>query len=268
MPYHHSPLARTPSLHIGWPTAGIGILVYHNPSGGGPDLSINGLQGAQISALEALTDVATRYLQAIAKLAVASANSGGRTQSNLPDIIVALEDLASLQGFPGNSSIRSRSLYTSTVIKDSMKFVEYTDEIPFARPLPPRKIFCQGAKGKYLKYRGDGDNSRGYRDGDSLRHVPRWLPAVPVVEGKEKGEEGKREVKWGCLDGRTREEKEDENWRFCDERKRVERVVSNKEIEISGKRGKVRFKMGVAIHNPTMVGNLRGAGTGKRVWCD
>ncbi|KAI3466921.1 hypothetical protein Pfo_023584 [Paulownia fortunei] len=215
-----------------------------------------GFKGAQNTALEALTDIATRYLKSIAKLAAASANSNGRTQSNLPDIIVALEDLASVQGFPGSSSTRSRSLYTSAVIKDLMKFVAYTDEIPFARPLPPRGIF--------LKYRGDGDNSRLYCDGGSLRHVPRWLPAVPVVADKEKGEERKREVKWGSLVGR--EEREEENW-GCGERKTVVREWNN-EIEISGKRGKVRFKMGVAIGNPRMVGNLKGAGIGKRVWCE
>ncbi|KAK6130836.1 hypothetical protein DH2020_035418 [Rehmannia glutinosa] len=169
-----------------------------------------GFSGAQNSALEALTDVATRYLQAIAKLAAASANSDGRTQSNLPDIIVALEDLASVQGFPGFSSTRSVSLYSSPVIKNLMKFVNYTDEIPFARPLPPRKKNFQGAKGKLLKYKGDWDNSRRYYlDGDGWRHVPRWLPAVPVVERKENGAEMKQEVKWGCLDGRG--EREDEN---------------------------------------------------------
>ncbi|KAK6115785.1 hypothetical protein DH2020_008054 [Rehmannia glutinosa] len=148
-----------------------------------------GFKGAQNPALESLTDVAARYLQAIAKLASASANSDGRTQSNLPDIIVALEDLASVQGFPGSSSTRSVSLYSSPVIKNLMKFVNYTDEIPFARPLPPRKKNVQGVKGKFLKYKGDGDNSRGYYlDGDGWRHVPRWLPAVPVVERKENGE--------------------------------------------------------------------------------
>ncbi|KAL0292566.1 UNVERIFIED_CONTAM: Transcription initiation factor TFIID subunit [Sesamum calycinum] len=113
-----------------------------------------GFKGAQNSALEALTDITTRYLEAIAKLGAASCNSNRRTQSNLPDFIVALEDLASIQGFPGSSDIRSHSLWTSAVIKDLMKLVKYRDEIPFAQPLPPKRSFFQGAKRRLLKHKG------------------------------------------------------------------------------------------------------------------
>ncbi|KAL0407577.1 UNVERIFIED_CONTAM: Transcription initiation factor TFIID subunit [Sesamum latifolium] len=160
-----------------------------------------GFKGAQNSALEALTDITTRYLEAIAKLGAASSNSNRRTQSNLPDIIVALEDLASVQGFPGSSDIRSHSLWTSAVIKDLMKLVKYRDEIPFAQPLPAKNRFFQGAKRKLLKHRGD--NQRWYCNGGSCRHVPSWLPPVPVVEEKDKGAEGKKgEVKWECWEER------------------------------------------------------------------
>ncbi|KAG8366939.1 hypothetical protein BUALT_Bualt16G0020300 [Buddleja alternifolia] len=238
--------------------------------------------GAQSRALEALTDIATRYLRAIAKLGAASANSHGRTESNLPDIIVALEELASVQGFVGSSSLRSHStLYTSSaLIKDLMKFVRYREEIPLAQPLPTRSsIVFGGAKGKFWRCTSDGDSmNRWYNDGEkSRRHVPRWLPDVPVVvvvteEGKEKGRD-ERERIWGCLDDRE----EEENRVCCWER--VEKEEENKEIEMLGKRRKVRFKMGVGVaaalgdHNmgEGMVRNLNlnlrcgGGGIGKRV---
>ncbi|GFP84188.1 transcription initiation factor TFIID subunit 8 [Phtheirospermum japonicum] len=224
-----------------------------------------GFKGSQSPALEALTDVATRYLQAIAKLAAASANFGWRTESNFPDIIVALEDLASVQGFRGFSSIRSPSLYTSAVIKDLIEFVKYTDEIPFAQPLPPMGIYSR--KGKFPKLYG---LSRGYYSLGRCRHVPRWLPAVPAVEEKLKEVELRKEVKWGCLDGVG--ESKDGN-QGCSERKRVERALDSEKIEVlPGKRGKVRFKMGVAAMgggcDSVTVGNLRGVGIGKRVWCE
>ncbi|KAL0321448.1 UNVERIFIED_CONTAM: Transcription initiation factor TFIID subunit [Sesamum radiatum] len=182
-----------------------------------------GFKGAQSSALEALTDITTRYLEAIAKLGAAASNSNRRTQSNLPDIIVALEDLASVQGFPGSSDLRSHSLWASAVIKDLMKLVNW-------------------------------------------RHVPSWLPPVPVVEEKDKEAEGKKgEVKWECW-----EEREEEKWE-CG-RETVERECNNENFQVSGKRGKVRFRMGVALDNQVArVGNLRvkggaAAGIGKRVW--
>ncbi|KAK4420992.1 Transcription initiation factor TFIID subunit [Sesamum alatum] len=222
-----------------------------------------GFKGAQSSALEALTDIATRYLEAIAKLGAASSNSNCRTQSNLPDIIVAVEDLASVQGFRGSSDIRSHSLWTSAVIEDLMKFVKYRDEIPFAQPLPPRKSFFQGANRKLFKHR---DNRKWYSsNGGSWRHVPSWLPSAPVVEEKDKAEGKKGQVKWECCDGREEEREEDGR------RETVERECKNEIVQVTGKRGKVRFRMGVGLSNPGMVGNLRvrgaAAGIGKRVWC-
>ncbi|XP_020551466.1 transcription initiation factor TFIID subunit 8 [Sesamum indicum] len=218
-----------------------------------------GFYGAQNSALEALTDITTRYLEAIGKLGAASSNSDRRTQSNLPDFIVALEDLASIQGFPGLSDIRSHSLWTSAVINDLMKLVKYRDEIPFAQPLPPKRSFVQGAKRKLLKH--TGDNKRLYCNGGSWRHVPSWLPPVPVVEEKDKEQKG--EVKWECW-----EEREEEKW-DC-RRETVERECNNENFQVSGKRGKVRFRMGVGLDNKVVrVRNLRvkgvTAGIGKRV---
>ncbi|KAK4386411.1 Transcription initiation factor TFIID subunit [Sesamum angolense] len=162
-----------------------------------------GFKGAQNSALEALTDITTRYLEAIAKLGAASCNSNGRSQSNLPDFIVALEDLASIQA------------------------------------VAAKRSFFQGAKRRLLKHKGD--NKRWYCNGGSWRHVPSWLPPVPVVEEQDKEAEGKKgEVKWECW-----EEREEEKWE-CG-RETVERKCDDEILQVSGKRGKVRFRMGVGI---------------------
>lgn len=261
-----------------------------------------GFKGSQKSALDALTDIATRYLREIAKLGATSANSKGRTQSNLVDVVVALEDLASVQGFQGSSTvrsdlddvivaledlapaqgfrgssktiIRSQSLYTSAVIKDLMKFVMYADEIPFARPLPPRGR-------RFVKNCGnENSSSRLQYDEGGLRHVPRWLPAVPVVVVEK--EEERRVKWWGCLEEKKQDERCSERRKTvverettqrdegCSERRR-EMVVERETIDTSGKREKVRFKMGgaaMAIGNSTIAGNLWGVGVRKRVWCE
>ncbi|KAL8053542.1 hypothetical protein ABFS82_05G079000 [Erythranthe guttata] len=189
-----------------------------------------GFTGAQKMALEALTDVATMYLKAIAKLGAASANSNGsRTQSNIPDVIVALEDLGSVQGFAGSSTVRERSVYTSAVIKDLIKFVNYSDEIPFARPLPPRTSFSPRQTSSTLHYDDEGGS----------KHVPRWLPpAVPVVVEVEK-----RKRWWGCLE----EERENQNWeKNTVVENETSSVINNNDIDISSaKRAKVRFKLGL-----------------------
>ncbi|KAL8507405.1 hypothetical protein ACS0TY_018091 [Phlomoides rotata] len=187
-----------------------------------------GFRRSQNRALEVLTDITTRYLTAIAKLSAAAANSDGRTQSNISDVVSSLEEIASVQGFPGSSNVRSRSLFTSAVIKDLIIFVKYTDEIPFAQPLPPRKNIV---KGSLLKAR----DNRGWYNSGGMKHVPRWLPVVAPVERSEKREEREGEVKWGCLGGEEEER---------GERKMVKREIMSDEIERLEKRGKVEFKIG------------------------
>ncbi|KAL7111339.1 hypothetical protein ACP275_05G081500 [Erythranthe tilingii] len=206
-----------------------------------------GFKGAQKLALEALTDVATMYLKAIAKLGAASVNSNGsRTQSNILDVIVALEDLGSVQGFAGSSTVRERSLYTSAVIKDLIEFVNYSDEIPFARPLPPpRTSFIPRQTSSKLHYDDEGGS----------KHVPRWLPAVPVVVEVEK-----RKRWWGCLE----EERENQNWENKVVENETSSIINNNDIDISSaKRAKVRFKLGSP--RPATGGNV---GIRKRFLCD
>ncbi|CAI9760037.1 unnamed protein product [Fraxinus pennsylvanica] len=231
-----------------------------------------GFKEAQSSALEALTDIATRYLKVIAKLAADSANSRRRTESNLLDVVVALEDLGSVRGFRGGSDTNLHTLYKSQVVKDLMEFVKYTHEIPFAQPLDG-KFFCRGGKVNFLKHRGVEDNNNWYSDGVGLMHVPRWLPIMPEMGGEEKGEERKREGKWGCLNGGIEGEGE-KRWGMGIWEGKVVEKEGSKEIESLRNRKKVKFKLRVDgnRNGGGMVGNYRGGvcrggGIGKRVLC-
>lgn len=196
-----------------------------------------GYKGAQRPALDALTDIATRYLKAVAKLSAESANSNGRTQSNIFDIIAAIEDLASVEGFEGSWRVRSRSLLRAAVVKDLMRLVKYKDEVPFAQPLPPRRSCYE--RGRAMKKRDDG---RWYDEG-RLKHVPRWLPAVV---GREEVavevEERKGEVKWECLD-LDGAERRGEVSVGGDEGKKLKRECNDDQVWV--KRERVRFKMGI-----------------------
>lgn len=136
-----------------------------------------GYRGAQTSALETLTDVAVRYLRSLAKSTATSAGSTGRTQCNLLDIVCALEGLHTDIGFHGNSEPKSRlnSLSDSSILRDIMKFVYWTREIPFSKPLSRR---CRTLAPIPPCF---SDESAKWN------HIPRWLPAFPKInDGGEK----------------------------------------------------------------------------------
>ncbi|KAF7149302.1 hypothetical protein RHSIM_Rhsim03G0155300 [Rhododendron simsii] len=152
-----------------------------------------GFTSARRSALDTLTNVAARYLRALARSAAAASSSSGRTQSNLLDVVRALEDLASVHGFSGAWDPSRRPLASAT-LADLSSFVERTDEIPFAKPLPrppspERAVFT-------AKWTG-------------VLHVPRWLPAFPEmgereIGGEERVKEEERSgvvVSFGKVDG-------------------------------------------------------------------
>ncbi|KAG0474682.1 hypothetical protein HPP92_014368 [Vanilla planifolia] len=138
-----------------------------------------GYHGASPSALRALTDIAGRYIQTLASSAAAHAVCHGRTQSNLIDLILALESLACARGFPGAADV-SRPIFHSWVLRELQAFVEAVDEIPFPRPI--RHGCAVGERRRTASFAEAG------RD-PPLPHVPRWLPCFP--EGWERGEERK-----------------------------------------------------------------------------
>nr|XP_043608731.1 transcription initiation factor TFIID subunit 8-like [Erigeron canadensis] len=132
-----------------------------------------GYAAAQTTALETLTNITVRYLQSIAKSAVISAVSTGRTECNLYDVIRGFEDLHYDVGFTGNENPNKRlyRLADSSILLDIMKFVYRNREIPFAKPLP---------RGCHV------DSQCLFRDSEKvLKHVPRWLPDFPVIIEKE-----------------------------------------------------------------------------------
>ncbi|KAE9465102.1 hypothetical protein C3L33_03002, partial [Rhododendron williamsianum] len=167
-----------------------------------------GFTSARRSALDTLTDVAARYLRALARSAASA--SSGRTQSNLLDVVRALEDLASVHGFRGAWDPSRRPLASAT-LTDLSSFVERTDEIPFAKPLPrppspERAVFT-------AKWTG-------------VLHVPRWLPAFPEM--------GEREI------GGEKRVKEEERSGVVGSCGKVDEKMK---IGLLEKRGRVRFKM-------------------------
>ncbi|KAI3727583.1 hypothetical protein L6452_16199 [Arctium lappa] len=174
-----------------------------------------GYRGAQTSALETLTDVAVRYLRSLAKSAATSAGSTGRTQCNLLDIVRALEGLHSDIGFRGNSDPKSRlnSLSDSSILRDTMKFVYRTREIPFSKPLPRR---CRTLAPIPPCF---SDESAKWN------HIPRWLPDFPKLNvGGEKPVVAAASEDEIALEKKTR----------------TSSVISN----LPEKRKKVRFKIG------------------------
>lgn len=133
-----------------------------------------GFQGFQQSALESLTDVTIRYIREIGKIANLAANSAGRSESNVFDVILGLEDLGSIQGFSGNSDVY-HSLHSSGTITEISQYVNMVEEIPFAYSLPRFPVsrehkhppsFCQL-----------GDEPPG-------EHIPPWLPAFPRPQNR------------------------------------------------------------------------------------
>ncbi|KAG9142998.1 hypothetical protein Leryth_006271 [Lithospermum erythrorhizon] len=306
-----------------------------------------GFEAAESSSLNTITDIAIRYLKAIAKSASSSANSLNRTQCNVFDIVVALEELGSVVGFQGGSDMRVECVLSSSVLVDLERFVIFSNEIPFAKALGRRRrgedgavngVLKDGVKDIYVPFskalgrRGCGDcvglicgkkdgvvdvkandvplvkvlgGGRFGGGGDcaglvcgkkcgvvddegdgvvkakalarrrvcgvgdcdcvglvclkkgggvvddvvKVKHVPRWLPEMPVICMEEEGEEeGRWEEGWKCCGNKEREEMEEkENMRF----------------ELSGKRGEVKER----VRKGTRGGVSRSGGCGKRVLC-
>ncbi|XP_024994798.1 transcription initiation factor TFIID subunit 8-like [Cynara cardunculus var. scolymus] len=179
-----------------------------------------GYRGAETSALKTLTDVAVRYLQSLAKSAATSATSTGRTQCNLLDIVRALEDLHTDLGFHGNSEPKSRLnlLSDSSLLRDTMKFVYWTHEIPFSKPLPRR---CPALASNPPCFSNESAK---------WNHIPRWLPAFPKIND---GEEEKPVV--------AASSEVETAW---EKKSRLIRTSSCEISTLPEKRKKVSFKIG------------------------
>ena len=183
-----------------------------------------GFRAAQSSALETITRITTLYLQTLAKSASSRAASSGRTQSNIYDVVHALEHLSSDQGFAGASNPNG-CLLASSPLLDLVKFVYSRCEIPFAKPLPRRSNLSQN-----LPLPQNPSNSK------QSPHIPTWLPGFPDPSTYT---EPKTEIPSGL------------NWNAeVEERKHSGNEMEKKSrldnMELPKKRERVTFRMGEA----------------------
>ncbi|ERN07558.1 hypothetical protein AMTRI_Chr10g1710 [Amborella trichopoda] len=123
----------------------------------------------QRSALEALADIALRYLRDLGRSARFHANLAGRTACNVFDVIQALEDLGSSQGFAGASDV-NHPLAASGALKDIIRYTNIAEEIPFARAVPRFPI---------PKTRKPTPSFLQLGETPPHKHIPSWLPAFP-----------------------------------------------------------------------------------------
>jgi hypothetical protein len=125
-----------------------------------------GFHGIQKTAVETLTDIALRYLSDLGKAAHFYANLAGRTQCNAFDVILALEDMG-----PGAAvDTSNRCLANSTALRDVMRYVEYAEEVPFARSVPKFPVHKKRTPVPTFAQLGEVP---------PFPHIPAWLPAFP-----------------------------------------------------------------------------------------
>ncbi|RWR85727.1 Bromo_TP domain-containing protein/TAF8_C domain-containing protein [Cinnamomum micranthum f. kanehirae] len=183
-----------------------------------------GFHSTEPFALESLSQIATLYLQTLARSASSFANSSNRTQSNLLDLILALEHLASLRGFPGASRI-CKPLLQSGTLRDIVNFVESIDELPFASQIPRSRPMT--ASPSSLPPPSFADLGKD----PPFPHIPAWLPAFPNLI-------------------RRRDEDEDERVRAFGDGEGLEGnsvVVEKGERVLPAERPRVRFRFGLGF---------------------
>lgn len=129
-----------------------------------------GFQSCQQSALEALADIAVRYLRDLGKAAHYYAGLAGRTECNAFDVIHAMEDMFAAQGFAGASDVISHSVSGSGTVREIMQYTNRAEEIPFARPVPRFPV---------VKKRELLPTFLQMKETPPHQHIPPWLPAFP-----------------------------------------------------------------------------------------
>lgn len=128
-----------------------------------------GFHGSRHSALDAVADILVQYIHDLSKAAHFYATLSGRTACNVFDIIQGLKDLESPHGFPGASDIHECAV-SSGVIREITRFVDTTEESPFAHPVPSFPIARQPKP--IVSFAQVGEVTAG-------KHIPDWLPAFP-----------------------------------------------------------------------------------------
>ncbi|KAL9237669.1 hypothetical protein vseg_012190 [Gypsophila vaccaria] len=121
------------------------------------------------SALEALTNVAVRYINDLGKSASSYANLAGRSECNVFDVVKGLEDLSSNIEFSGASEVKE-CVVGSGVIKGISQFVGSVEDKPFALPIPRFPVVKPP---RPIASFSEMDES------PTGKHIPDWLPAFP-----------------------------------------------------------------------------------------
>ncbi|KAJ3680688.1 hypothetical protein LUZ60_016966 [Juncus effusus] len=141
-----------------------------------------GYKSAQPSALRALSDIATHYIQSIGRLSAAIADSQNRTESNLFDLVLSLETLYSARGFSGGSNL-AKPVLKSSVLKELMAFVRVFDEIPFAKSIIRKKTMRNSSLSSFAEL-----------NKEAPAHVPKWLPCFPTMPDERRREKKEVEI--------------------------------------------------------------------------
>nr|AAM61252.1 unknown [Arabidopsis thaliana] len=131
-----------------------------------------GYENFKDPALESLSGFALQYILQLGKTATSFANLTGRSQCNVFDIILALDDLTDNNGEQGISS-ESCSLGRSIKLREIIDFVNSSEEIPSSQPLPSFPVAISDRSRKMIpSFVEIGETPPG-------KHIPLWLPAFP-----------------------------------------------------------------------------------------
>ncbi|MQL69994.1 hypothetical protein Taro_002300, partial [Colocasia esculenta] len=128
-----------------------------------------GFHSIHQSALDALSDVAIRYICDLGRTSHFYANLAGRTDCSVFDVLQGLEDLGSSQGFAGASDAH-HCLVSSGIVRELTRYVNVSEEAPFARSVPHFPILRDRKLAP--SFRDAGEQPPG-------KHIPDWLPAFP-----------------------------------------------------------------------------------------
>lgn len=208
-----------------------------------------GYKRTKYDALEALTNVTTKYLEAIATSAASFANASNRTESNLFDLINGIHDMCSVRGVPGGSKMHSSNLLSSGAVKDIMSFVKFSKEVPFSKPIPSKNGHCS----RNPEVITDSGSSTSLQEAKPKGlHIPSWLPDFPKESLYKKSEGGLvKERKCGeklwehslamedCI-GNAEENRG--ILKSNDINKKEEKDIAT---ELAKERGRVKFKIGM-----------------------
>ncbi|CAH8380240.1 unnamed protein product [Eruca vesicaria subsp. sativa] len=129
--------------------------------------------------LESLTGFAIQYILQLGKSATSFANLNGRSQCNVFDIVLALEDLSCNNNVDEERvSLDSCSALRSVKLREIINFVKLSDEEEeegaFIQTLPRFPVSDNKVKGKMVvpSFVEIGETPPG-------KHIPLWLPAFP-----------------------------------------------------------------------------------------